>query len=84
MLARYGQTQYLHLHKKSEKLKPTLTEARNSTGVWLINISHNRSWKRENFDNIGREDDKNYWKTESMGDKEKTNSNYFKNVNMMK
>lgn len=37
LLARYGQTHYLHLHKKTEKLKPTLTEARNSTGVWLIN-----------------------------------------------
>lgn len=35
--ARYGQTQYLHLHKKPEKLKPTLIEARYITGMWLIN-----------------------------------------------
>lgn len=40
--------------------------------------------KREKFDNTGQEDDKNYWKTGGVGDKEKRNSNYIKNVNMEK
>lgn len=60
--------------EKAEKLKARLIKATDNTDVGLNNSRTTEVWS-EKFDNTEEGDDRNYWKTESVGDKEKSNSN---------